>query len=247
MREVGAACGEASTVSIIQAAWKAGRLAGAPEALPHPRPVDCPFSARQTPHGWMVVLSQNGDGSWLAQPSSGGKVRIDTLDDMACVTIPTKITASGSTGKSAAIIWKALLKYRSVFGEALLATFLINFLTLVTSIYSLQVYDRVIPHNGFQTLFVLTVGVLVALIFDFILKQVRGLILDKTTTQIDLELSEWFFERAMGIHLSSRPQSVGTLASQLKGLEMVRGVLSSASIFLMADVPFAFFLYLSSI
>jgi ATP-binding cassette subfamily C protein LapB len=56
-----------------------------------------------------------------------------------------------------------------------------------------------------------------------------------------LELSEWFFERAMGIYLSSRPQSVGTLASQIKGLEMVRGMLSSASLFLMADIPFAFF------
>jgi ATP-binding cassette, subfamily C, bacterial LapB len=241
VREMNAAGQNDSVLSIVQRVWKAGRLEGAPRALQNPLPPDCPFIVRDPRHGWAVAVSQNADGSWLAQPSSGEKVRIDKGEGMECVSIPAKVMAAGGQSKSAAIIWQTVRKYRSVFVEALLATFLINLLALVTSIYSLQVYDRVIPHNGYQTLFVLTAGVVMATVFNLVLSQVRGSILDRTSTHMDLELSEWFFERAMGIHLSFRPQSVGTLSSQLRGLELVRGVMSSSSLFLLADIPFAFF------
>ena len=241
VQEIGAAGQDAAVLSIIRRAWKAARLEGVPEALPNPQPPDCPFIARDPQHGWLVAVARNADGSWLAQPSSGGKVRIDTGEGMECVSIPAKSAGAGGPSKSAAIIWQTLRKHRSVFSEALLATVLINLLALVTSIFSLQVYDRVIPHNGYQTLFVLTAGVVLATVFNLVLTQVRGSILDKTSTRMDLELSEWFFERAMGIQLSFRPKSVGTLSSQLRGLEMVRGVLSSSSLFLLADIPFAFF------
>ena len=241
VKETGAAGFEATVVSMVQKVWKAGRLEGVPQALPNPQPPDCPFIARDPQHGWLVALLHNADGSWLAQPPSGGKVRIESAPGLECVSIPAKAVATGAQGRSAAVIWQTVRKYRSVFSEALLATVLINLLALVSSIYSLQVYDRVIPHNGYQTLYVLTAGAVLAALFNLVLSQVRGAILDKTSTRMDLELSEWFFERALGIHLSFRPKSVGTLSSQLRGLEMVRGVLSSSSLFLLADIPFAFF------
>jgi ATP-binding cassette, subfamily C, bacterial LapB len=241
VKEIGLAGRDDSMVSIIRRAWKAGRLEGVPGALPNPQPPDCPFIARDPQHGFLVALVHNADGSWLAQPATGGKVRLNHGEGVECVSIPAKALPSGAKSKSAAVIWQTLRKYRSVFSEALLATVLINLLALVTSIFSLQVYDRVIPHNGYQTLFVLTAGVVLATVFNLVLTQVRGSILDRTSTLMDLELSEWFFERAMGIHLSFRPKSVGTLSSQLRGLELVRGVLSSSSLFLLADIPFAFF------
>ena len=240
-REIGDAPDGEALVSIVRRVWQAGRLDGVPVALSNPKPPDCPFIARDHDHGFLVALQSNADGSWLAQSATGGKVRIEGGEALECVSIPAKETPSGKQSRSAAIIWQTVCKYRSVFSEALLATFLINLLALVTSIYSLQVYDRVIPHNGYQTLFVLTAGVVLASLFNLVLSQVRGSILDKTSTRMDLELSEWFFERAMGIQLSFRPKSVGTLSSQLRGLEMVRGVMSSSSLFLLADIPFAFF------
>jgi ATP-binding cassette, subfamily C, bacterial LapB len=240
-QEIGAAGETDGVLAIIQRAWKAGRLEGVPRSLANPQPPDCPFITRDPRHGFLVAVAPNADGSWLAQPSTGGKVRIDSLQGLECVSIPAKRVQSGTQSKSAAVIWQTVRKYRSVFSEALLATVLINLLALVTSIYSLQVYDRVIPHNGYDTLFVLTAGVVLATVFNLVLTQVRGSILDKTSTRMDLELSEWFFERAMGIQLSFRPRSVGTLSSQLRGLELVRGVLSSSSLFLLADIPFAFF------
>jgi ATP-binding cassette, subfamily C, bacterial LapB len=241
VREIGAAGDAEALVAVVRRAWQAGRLDGVPAALANPKPSDCPFIARDLQHGFLVALQSNADGSWLAQSATGGKVRIEGSEALECVTIPPKETPSGNQSRSAAIIWQTVCKYRSVFSEALLATFLINLLALVTSIYSLQVYDRVIPHNGYQTLFVLTAGVVLASLFNLVLSQVRGSILDKTSTRMDLELSEWFFERAMGIQLSFRPKSVGTLSSQLRGLELVRGVMSSSSLFLLADIPFAFF------
>lgn len=239
-KEIDRAGAQEGMAALVQRVWKAGRLDGLPTPLANPGAPDCPFLARDPQHGWCVAVSRNPDGSWLAQPSAGGKVSIDGVG-AECLSIPAREVAAGSTTRSLDVIWQTVGKYRSVFAEALLATFLINFLAIATSIYSLQVYDRVIPHNGYQTLFVLTAGVVLATLFNVVLTQVRGTILDKTSTLIDVELSEWFFERALGIHLSFRPKSVGTLSSQIKGLELVRGVMSSASLFLLADIPFAFF------
>ena len=117
----------------------------------------------------------------------------------------------------------------------------VDLLALATSLYSMQVFDRVIPNQGFETLWVLTVGVILSICLEFLLKQVRSYTVDKTCNVIDHQLSEWFFNRMLGIRMEARPASVGTLASQIKGFEMVRGVLASTSLFVVADVPFALF------
>jgi ATP-binding cassette subfamily C protein LapB len=79
---------------------------------------------------------------------------------------------------------------------------------------------------------------------EFILKLVRSHMVDRTCNAIDHDLSKWFFARMLGIRMEARPASVGTLASQVKGFEMVRGVLASTSLFVLADVPFALFFIL---
>lgn len=143
--------------------------------------------------------------------------------------------------RAATLLWQALGKRKGVFRDALLATLIVNTLTLASSLFTMQVYDRVIPHTGFNTLFVLASGVAVAILLELLLKQLRGVILDREATRIDIELAEWFFRRALGIRMESRPPSLGTFASQIKGLEYLRGVMSSATIFVMADLPFALF------
>ena len=105
----------------------------------------------------------------------------------------------------------------------------------------MQVYDRVIPRSGFATLWVLTAGVLFALLIDFILRTTRALMIEREAAKIDAEVSEFFFARAQSVRLDARPGGIGTMAAQLRGLEQVRALLSSASIFLIADLPFALF------
>ncbi|MBC7857394.1 MAG: ATP-binding cassette domain-containing protein [Burkholderiaceae bacterium] len=139
------------------------------------------------------------------------------------------------------LVGGALWAQKDVFIDAALATGLVTLLTLATSLFSMQVYDRVIPNQGFSTLWVLIVGVTLAICLEFILKQARSRTVDLTCNAIDHELSEWFFRRMLGIRMEARPASVGTLASQIKGFETVRGVLASTSIFVLTDVPFALF------
>jgi ATP-binding cassette subfamily C protein LapB len=128
---------------------------------------------------------------------------------------------------------------KGAFVDAVLGTALVSVLTLATSLYSMQVFDRVIPNQGFDTLWVLTVGVGLAVLLELVLKIVRARMVDRAANEIDHELSRWFFARMLGIRMEARPPSVGTLASQVKGFEMVRGVLASTSLFVLADVPFA--------
>jgi ATP-binding cassette subfamily C protein LapB len=238
---LGKARATASAASLVQSAWRAARLDGRPVVLNVPRPHECPLIGWHADQGWLIVTSHNADGSWLAQDARGATVRLRNLEGVECMSIPAKATAGASSPKAAHLIWSAIAQRKAIILEALLATILINFLALVASIFSMQVYDRVIPNHGFQTLWVLTTGVLAALLLEFLLKHVRGHAIEKTSTRIDAELSEWFFERALGIRLECRPPSIGTLASQIKGFEMVRSIMSSTSIFMLADVPFAVF------
>jgi ATP-binding cassette, subfamily C, bacterial LapB len=238
---LGKARATASATSLVQLAWKAARLDGGPSILQLPRPHACPFIGWHAKQGWFIVTSHNADGSWLAQDAQGVSVRLAILEDVECVSLPAKAAGAASVPKASHLIWSAIMQRKGIILEALLATVLVNTLALVASIFSMQVYDRVIPNQGFQTLWVLTVGVLAALLLEFLLKHVRGHAIEKTSTRIDAELSEWFFERALGIRLECRPPSVGTLAAQIKGFEMVRGIMSSTSIFMLADVPFAVF------
>ena len=135
----------------------------------------------------------------------------------------------------AAAVWRRGRMLRDIG----VATLVINLVALLISLYTLQVYDRVIPRGGFETLFVLTLGIGIALFIDFLLKISRAFIMDRESGDIDVELSEFFFARLLAVGLDARPPSVGTLAAQLRGLDIVRGLMTSASFLILADLPFA--------
>src|SRR5690606_12484591 len=120
-----------------------------------------------------------------------------------------------------------------VFVLAIAATFVVNIIALATSLFTMQVYDRVVPRGAFSTLLVLLVGVIVALIFDFTLRVVRASLLEKEAVKIETEVSEFYFSRAADVRLDARPPSVGTMAAQMRGLETVRSVMSSSALFAM--------------
>jgi ATP-binding cassette subfamily C protein LapB len=134
----------------------------------------------------------------------------------------------------------AILSRRRVFMEAVVATFVISMLGLGASFYSLQVYDRVIPTQAHATLMALTVGVGIAVLFEFILKQVRSLMVDRGCKAIEEVLSEVFFQRMLDIRMEARPRTVGSFAAQVRQFELVRNFMSSSTVFLLADLPFCF-------
>lgn len=135
----------------------------------------------------------------------------------------------------------ALRKHRRIFVEAVVATFIISAVGLTASLYSMQVYDRVVPTKGYATLWVLTAGALLAIGLEFMMKQVRAHMVDRASKAIDLELSGVFFGKALDIRMDARPATVGTFASQIRHFESVRQFMTSSTLFILADAPFALF------
>ncbi len=231
-----------SADALVRCGWKAANLSGLPTRINAPRPKDCPFIGWHATQGWFIVTAKSADGSWQVQNSRGAMASIPDLQGAECVSLPAKLESSArSTPKASRIVWQAIWQRKGILMEALIATLLVNMLTLAASMFSMQVYDRVIPNRGYQTLWVLSAGAIAALLLELMLKHVRSHAIDRSAARIDSELSEWFFERALGIRLEFRPTSVGTLAAQIRGFESVRGIMSSTSIFMLSDVPFALF------
>ncbi len=226
-------------VALFAEAWQAADLDGVPARLHSPTPANLPFAAYSADLGWLLVQARGSDGVWRGAGIDGTALSLERLDDADCISLPRRSDVSHATPGAMRLVWNALLARKGVFIDAVLATGLVNLLTLATSLYAMQVFDRVIPNQGFHTLWVLTVGVSLSICLEFMLKQVRSHTVDRTCNAIDHQLSEWFFNRMMGIRMEARPASVGTLAAQVKGFEMVRGVLASTSLFVLADVPFA--------
>lgn len=133
----------------------------------------------------------------------------------------------------------AARKRRGVFFEAVFASFVLSLFGLMSALYTMQVYDRVVPTKGFSTLWVLTIGVLLAIFFELVMKLVRSHMVDKASKAMDLELSGVFFSKALAIRSDCRPRSVGTFASQIRHFESVRNFMTSSTLFLLADAPFA--------
>jgi len=151
----------------------------------------------------------------------------------------SKTSHSPPTGQALRLFMHAIWQHKSVFAEALLGTTVLNLIGLATSLYSMQVYDRVIPNAGLSTLWVLTVGVLVAMLLELVLKQVRTTMVDKACKAIDLDLSDRFFGRALHIRMDKRPATIGTFAAQIRLFESVRQFLTATTLFVLADIPFA--------
>jgi ATP-binding cassette subfamily C protein LapB len=138
-----------------------------------------------------------------------------------------------------ALFRDALLARKDIFVQAAAASLLANLLALAAALYSMQVYDRVIPTQGISTLLVLTVGVLIAIVLELVVKFARAHVLESGVKGMDLELSDAIFARLLGIRMDQFPASVGTLSAQLRSYEMIRRFASSATLYLVVDTPFA--------
>ncbi|WP_336961449.1 type I secretion system permease/ATPase [Sphingobium aquiterrae] len=120
----------------------------------------------------------------------------------------------------------------------LLASLLANALTLAGTLFSMQVYDRVVPAESYPTLYILFGGVLLAIAFDFIMRRLRTGITDLLGKRADLRMSDQVFGHALRVRNRVRPTSTGTFIAQLRDLEHVRELLTSTTVTAIADIPF---------
>lgn len=136
--------------------------------------------------------------------------------------------------------WSALLENKALYAEVVLAAVLINLFALGSSLFVMNVYDRVVPNNAFSTLWVLAAGVTTVYVFDFILKLLRSNFLDHAGRKADVKISARLFEQMMGMTMSARPASAGVLASNMRDFEGLRDFFTSATMTAIIDLPFVF-------
>jgi ATP-binding cassette subfamily C protein LapB len=136
-------------------------------------------------------------------------------------------------------LWQKIKNTSSIYRDVIIASVMINIFALVSPLFVMNIYDKVIPNLAFESLWVLAIGAGVAYIFDFILKQLRGYLIDVAGKKIDIEVSSKLFAKVIGIPLEKRSPSVGGMAKQLSEFDSVREFLSSATISALVDLPFA--------
>lgn len=135
--------------------------------------------------------------------------------------------------------WSALLAQRLVYRDVLLAALLINLFALAFPMFSMNVYDRVVPNNAFETLWALAVGVLLVLGADLFMRLLRSHFVDEASARIDVTLSATLMEKVLGLRLEHRPESVGSFAQNMRGFEQVRDFIASSTVTALIDLPFA--------
>lgn len=190
--------------------------------------------------GYRLVYARSSDGIWLVEGSSGRETIASWPEGCSfmAVALPPEI-AEENTARG---MFRAIFASRRswVFQSALAST-LASILVLATSLYSMQVYDRVIAYGGIPTLVVLTVGVMIAILTELLMKLARSVIVNRAIQRIDVACANGVFARLLGIRFDRFPASVGTLSAQVRGFETVRGFTVSLWLYITTDAPFALF------
>lgn len=143
--------------------------------------------------------------------------------------------------------WAEIWRHKAVLLSSTLFSIAINVLTLATTLFTMSVYDRVIPNQAYVTLWSLAAGVTIAVILEQVAKHIRAHALDAMGQQIDIILSQRLFLTAMRRNLEAKQNAVGTTVSMLREFDAVREFVASATLSLVADLPFVIlFLFIIS-
>ena len=135
-------------------------------------------------------------------------------------------------------LYRLVMRDMRPYAYVMLAALFVNVLSLAGILFSMQVYDRVIPAQSYPTLYVLTIGVLIATLFGFLLRMARSHIMDLLGKRADLRVSDRVFGHALRLRNSAIPRSTGSFISQLRELEQIREMVTSSTISTIVDLPF---------
>jgi len=134
--------------------------------------------------------------------------------------------------------WGVFKKNKTLYLEVCVAAVMINLFGIASSLYVMNVYDRVVPNTAIDTLWALTGGILIVYLFDFMLKTLRAEFLDFAGRKADVHISAELFEQLLGMTMASRPASAGVLASKMREFETIRDFFTSATMAAIIDLPF---------
>ncbi len=127
---------------------------------------------------------------------------------------------------------------RWLYGDALLASLLINLLGLMVPLFVMQTYDRVVPNQAVSTLWVLVAGLFIGTAFELVLRMVRAHLLDQAGKKTDLILSATLFERITGMAMKAKPATIGGFAQSIHDFQGLREFLTAVTLTSIIDLPF---------
>ncbi len=134
--------------------------------------------------------------------------------------------------------WGTLAENSRIYRDIMIAAFIVNIFALAMPMFTMNVYDRVVPNRSVETLWVMAIGVSLIVIGDLVLRTMRGYFLDWASARVDVKLSARIMEQVLAIRLEQRPNSVGSFAANLRSFETVRDFITSATITTLIDIPF---------
>jgi len=135
--------------------------------------------------------------------------------------------------------WDTLKLSTPIYRDVLVASLLVNLFVLATPLFTMNVYDRVIPNNAMETLMVFSVGVLFVYLLDSFLKFVRTRLLEVAAKKSDVIMSSIVFEKVLDLKMAVHPRSVGSFANNIKDFEAVRSFLTNVTMASLIDLPFS--------
>ncbi|MBT6586725.1 MAG: type I secretion system permease/ATPase [Gammaproteobacteria bacterium] len=188
-----------------------------------------------------ILVERNGDVAtvlFLDEQEKTHEIEITSLEERYAGNCYLLKPGMAVEGISKDWFWSTIRKSRGLYAEVLVASLLINLFALVTPLFIMNVYDRVVPNHAIETLWVLASGIAIVFIFDLIMKSLRGYFIDAASKRADITLSAQTFNRVMDIKMSHRPNRVGSFANNLQEFDSFREFFTSTTLVALIDLPF---------
>ena len=208
-------------------------------------PGQCPAIGFDLEGTAFVVLEIDADGIaelWHASTDTLHKVPLSELakESSGYFILSQKIPPKAKSKKND-WFWGSFSNSKWLYTQVILAAMLTNFLGLSTSLFIMVVYDRVVPNEAIESLIALTIGVLIALGFDFVIKTLRAQFVDYAGRKADQRMSRLIFDKILTMRVDSGQRKSGALASVVREFDTLREFFTSATLVAVVDLPFIFF------
>ncbi len=237
--------GPAEAVSVL-------RALGFTAAFGHLNPAEieaghCPFIAFDKQAHAITVLEIDSEGMALIMlhadiPETIRVGRLDLENRLLPYALLTRKTRTALNDRMKNNwFWSSMLSGKWLYVQVIIAAMLTNFLGLSSSLFTMVVYDRVVPNEATESLIALTLGILLALGFDFVIKSLRAQFIDRAGKGADIRMSRMIFDKILNLRLDTRQRKSGALATIVREFDTLREFFTSATLVAIVDLPFVFF------
>ncbi|MDC3290683.1 type I secretion system permease/ATPase, partial [bacterium] len=205
----------------------------------------------------LIAFSHDGEATILHGPIQEGQIRISKFGNKGkieaiasnevlstyagYVILAAKLNNQEKEQRTGHWFFSAFKKSKWIYIQVMVAAMVSNFLSLSTALFTMTVYDRIIPNGAFESLIALSIGVVIALGFDFLIKSLRASFIDVASRRADLEISRRLFDRILTLTPSEQRQKTGAMAGTIREFESLREFFNSSTLVILIDLPFVFF------